>query len=155
MPYKKKPKNKQELSAKSGTGRKPVRKKTVNKPRKATTPKPRNAGTMTESAFWSFIRSALRQKSRWWKPITQTKMAARRVYKGINKRQRFEYQCAECLNYFPDKKVNVDHKIPAGTLRCADDLPGFVERLFCEADNLQVLCSNCHDFKTKNEKDGR
>ena len=152
MPYKRKPKNKQELSPKTGTGRKPVRKKAT---KRVLVAKTRNAGTMTESAFWSFIRSALRQKSRWWKPITQTKMAARRAYKGPNKKQRFEYQCAECLNYFPDKKVNVDHKIPAGTLRCADDLPGFVERLFCEADNLQVLCSACHDVKTKNDKNGK
>jgi len=152
MPYKRKPKNKQELSPKSGTGRKPVRKKAA---KRVLVAKTRNAGTMTESAFWSFIRSALRQKSRWWKPITQTKMAARRAYKGPNKKQRVEYQCAECLNYFPDKKVNVDHIIPAGTLKCANDLPGFVERLFCEADNLQVLCSACHDVKTKNDKNGK
>ena len=151
---KKRPKNKQELSPKSGTGRKPVRKKAARKP-KIETPKPRNAGTMTESAFWSFIRSALRQKSRWWKPITQCKMKARRSYEGPNKRQRFEYQCAQCLNFFPEKKINVDHIIPAGTLRCADDLPGFVERLFCEEDNLQVLCEDCHDVKTKNDKNGK
>jgi 5-methylcytosine-specific restriction endonuclease McrA len=152
MPYKRKPKNKQELSPKSGTGRKPVRKKAT---KRVLVPKTRNSGTMTESAFWSFIRSALRQKSRWWKPITETKMAARRAYKGPNKKQRFEYQCAVCMNYFPDKKVNVDHIIPAGTLKCANDLPGFVERLFCEAGNLQVLCSACHDVKTKNDKDGK
>jgi 5-methylcytosine-specific restriction endonuclease McrA len=117
--------------------------------------KTRNAGSMTESAFWSFIRSALRQKSRWWKPITQCKMKARRAYKGPNKRQKFEYQCKECNNWFPDKKINVDHIVPAGTLRCANDLPGFVDRLFCEIDNLQVLCQVCHDKKTKLEKDGK
>ena len=127
-------------------------KKKTKKPRKIATPKPRNAGTMTESAFWSFIRSALRQKSRWWKPITQCKMKSRRVYKGPNKRQKFEYQCKQCLRWFPDKQINVDHIIPAGTLRCANDLPGFVERLFCEEGHLQVLCSGCHDLKTKNEK---
>ena len=120
--------------------------------RKTQTPKTRNAGTMTEAAFWSFIRSALRQKSRWWKPIAQAKAKAKRAYKGPLKRQKFEYQCAECLNWFPDKKINVDHRIPAGTLRCADDLPGFVERLFCEVDNLQVLCTTCHDKKTQLEK---
>ena len=114
--------------------------------------KTRNAGTMTESAFWSFIRSGLRQKSRFWKPITQCKMKARRVYKGPLKRQKFEYQCNVCSKWFPEKKINIDHIIPAGTLRCANDLPGFVERLFCEIDNLQVLCTTCHDFKTKNEK---
>ena len=50
--------------------------------------KPRCAGTMTESVFWSFIRSALRQKSRFWKPITECKLQARRLYKGVNKRQK-------------------------------------------------------------------
>ena len=127
-----------------------TRKKPVKKTSRV--PKTRNAGTMTESAFWSFIRSALRQKSRWWKPITECKMKARRFYKGVNKRQKFEYQCAVCLKWFPDKEINVDHIIPAGTLRCANDLPGFVERLFCEVDNLQVLCSICHNKKTQDEK---
>ena len=129
-----------------------MRKKAVRKPRANAAPKTRNNGTMTESAFWSFIRSALRQKSRWWKPIAQAKAKAKRAYKGPLKRQKFEYQCAECLNWFPDKKINVDHRIPAGTLRCANDLPGFVERLFCEVDNLQVLCETCHNKKTQNEK---
>ena len=127
-------------------------KRKTAKPRKDTAPKPRNAGTMTDAAFWSFIRSALRQKSRWWKPIAQAKAKAKRDYKGPLKRQRYEYQCAECSQWFPDKQINVDHIIPAGTLRCANDLPGFVERLFCEVDNLQVLCSKCHDKKTQHEK---
>ena len=114
--------------------------------------KPRNAGTMTESAFWSFIRSGLRQKSRWWKPITQCKMSSRRTYKGPNKRQKFEYQCNSCKAWFPEKQINVDHIKPAGSLNCKEDLAGFVERLFCELDNLQVLCESCHDVKTKLEK---
>lgn len=114
--------------------------------------KTRNAGTMTEYAFWGMIRSALRQKSRWWKPITQCKMKSRRAYKGPNKRQKFEYKCNACTKWFPEKKINVDHIIPAGSLKCAADLPGFVERLFCEIDNLQVLCETCHNKKTQNEK---
>jgi 5-methylcytosine-specific restriction endonuclease McrA len=114
--------------------------------------KTRNAGTMSESAFWSFIRSGLRQKSRFWKPITQCKLAARRAYKGPLKRQKFEYQCNVCNNWFPEKKINIDHIKPAGSLRCAQDLPGFVERLFCEIDNLQCICEKCHNIKTQNEK---
>jgi 5-methylcytosine-specific restriction endonuclease McrA len=129
-----------------------IKKKAIKKPKKVATLKTRNAGTLTESAFWSFIRSGLRQKSRFWKPITQCKMKSRRAYKGPLKRQKFEYQCKECLNWFPDKKINVDHISPAGSLRCANDLPGFVERLFCEVDNLQCLCSDCHNKKTQDEK---
>ena len=127
-----------------------TRKKPVKKTSRV--PKTRNAGTMTESAFWSFIRSALRQKSRWWKPITECKMKARRPYKGPNKRQKFEYLCNSCKTWFPDKQINVDHIVRAGSLNCGQDLPGFVDRLFCEQDNLQVLCTTCHDHKTKLEK---
>ena len=127
-----------------------TRKKLVKKTSRV--PKTRNAGTMTESAFWSFIRSALRQKSRWWKPITECKMKARRPYKGPNKRQKFEYLCNSCKTWFPDKQINVDHIVGAGSLNCGQDLPGFVDRLFCEQDNLQVLCTTCHDHKTKLEK---
>ena len=126
-----------------------IKKKTT---RRTATPKTRNAGTMTESAFWSFIRSTLRQKSRWWKPITQCKLESRRPYKGPLKRQKFEYQCNSCKKWFPEKKINVDHIIGAGSLNCGADLPGFVERLFCEQDNLQVLCEVCHNEKTQLEK---
>jgi len=118
-------------------------------------PKTRNSGTLTESAFWSFIRSGLRQKSRWWKPIAECKAKAKRAYKGPLKRQKFEYQCNQCKNWFPDKKINVDHICPAGSLNSAQDLAGFIERLFCEVDNLQVLCETCHNVKTKSEKDAK
>lgn len=114
--------------------------------------KPRNNGTMTESAFWTFIRSTLRNKSRFWKPINQAKLNSRRIYKGPNKRQKFEYQCNICKHWFPEKGINVDHIIPAGTLKSASDLSQFVERLFCEIDNLQVLCEKCHNEKTQIEK---
>lgn len=126
-----------------------TKKKTI---RRTAAPKTRNAGTMSESAFWTFIRSALRQKSRWWKPITECKMKSRRPYKGPNKRQKFEYLCNTCKKWFPEKQINVDHIVGAGSLNCSADLAGFVDRLFCEQDNLQVLCETCHNTKTQLEK---
>ena len=123
--------------------------KKVKKPR---VPRTRNNATMTEAAFWSWIRSALRQKSRWWKPVTEAKNRVRRPYKGVNKRQKWEFKCAECTKYFKATEVNVDHIVPAGTLKTYSDLPGFVERLFCEVEGLQVLCAKCHDIKTALER---
>lgn len=121
--------------------------------RKKTTrvPKTRNANTMTEAAFWSMIRSTLRERSRWWKPISQCRKNAGRKYRGANKRMKWEYQCAECKRWFPISDIEVHHIVPAGSLSCANDLPGFVERLFCEVGGLQCLCIKCHDKTKLNE----
>jgi 5-methylcytosine-specific restriction endonuclease McrA len=107
----------------------------------------RNAGTMTESQFWGMIRSSLRQKSRWWKPIAKAKEKARRAAK--KGKLKWEYQCNSCKGWFASKEVEVDHIIEAGSLRSYDDLAGFVERLFAEdLDSYQVLCKTCHKEKT-------
>ena len=107
--------------------------------------KPRNAGTMTESAYWSMIRSCLRSKSRWWKPIQECKKDAKHLYKGTNKRQRFEYECSVCHEMFAEKFISVHHRKEVGTLTRPEDLAGFVERLFCEKEGLMVVCEGCHN----------
>lgn len=122
------------------------------KVKKCRVPKTRNSNTMTEAAFWGWIRSALRRKTIMWKPIAEAKALARRSYKGTNKRRKWEYECAECKKHFADKEIAVDHIESAGSLRKAEDLPGFIERLFCEIDNLQVLCIDCHNKKTKKDR---
>lgn len=118
----------------------------------ARVPKTRGNKTLTESGFWGMIRSALRQKSRWWAPMKLAKEKARRPYKGDNKRQKWEYKCNNCKDWYSDKEIEVDHIIEAGSLRNGDDLKGFVERLFCEEEGLQILCKTCHAVKTKNSK---
>ena len=97
----------------------------------------------------TFLRSQLRRVSQRWKPIWQTRLKARRKYTGPNKRQKFEYQCAECLVWFPAGKVQVDHVVPVGSLKTLDDLASYAERLFCAPTNLRVLCLTCHKSKTK------
>lgn len=121
--------------------------------KKIPVPKVRNSGTLTESAFWSFIRSALRKASRYWKPVQECKMKARRKYTGVNKKQKFEYKCNKCKGWFMEKQIAVDHIIPAGSLNKASDLPAFVDRLFVEVDKLQILCDQCHDKKTIKDKE--
>jgi 5-methylcytosine-specific restriction endonuclease McrA len=120
------------------------KKKVVANPR---VPRTRNNQTMTESQFFSWIRNNFRRMSMYWKPITAAKQKARKQV--IGKRHKFEYQCANCTNWFLDKEVEVDHVIEAGSLRSFSDLSGFAERLFTEdIDNLVVLCKPCHKDKT-------
>lgn len=113
------------------------------KPRKNSVLKTRNANTMTESAFWGMIRQTLRGKSRFWKPRLLALSKAKRKNESNNKRLKWEFQCNACKKYFPQKNVEVHHSIEAGSLKCANDLPGFVERLFAE-DGWVVLCRDCH-----------
>jgi len=122
--------------------------------KKSRVEKPFNHNTMSQAGFFGSIRAALRSHSRWWKPAAACKANAKRPYKGPNKRQKYEYQCNSCKNWFAATSINVDHICPAGSLNSAQDLPEFVERLFCEVDNLQVLCKDCHDEKTANERKG-
>lgn len=115
--------------------------------------KPFASGTMTEAAFWSFIRSGLRQKSRRWKPIYDCLNLAKRESKDKNnKRLKWQYQCAKCKKWHPRAEVSVDHIKPCGSLNKLEDLAQFVKTLFCEVDNLQVLCDKCHDTKSKEDR---
>jgi len=58
-----------------------------------------------------------------------------------------------CKEEFTAKEMNVDHKEPA-----VDPEKGFetwdifINRLFCERENLQAICVGCHKIKTAGEK---
>lgn len=114
--------------------------------------KPFADGTMTNAEFFSMIRSALRTRSLYWKPRSMAKQKVKRIYKGPNKLQKYEYQCNCCKKWFKDKEVNVDHIIPAGILRSFEDLTSFITNLFCDSLYLQVLCKTCHNKKTQEER---
>lgn len=115
-------------------------------------------GRWTEARYFSFIRSALRMA--WIKyPVKYDalKLASKPNTGEFDNRTKNVYTCANCKNVFKVKDVQVDHKISVGTLRTYDDLPRFVANLFCELNNLQVLCKDCHKEKTNKERkdDGR
>lgn len=109
----------------------------------------------TTAQFWSFIRSGLRAKFSRWGPKYQVLSNAKRDYKGPNPRQRYEFECAVCKCHFPQKDVEVDHITPAGSLNCYEDLPAFVERLFCGVEGLRVVCKPCHLKITRESKESK
>jgi len=109
----------------------------------------RCGGTMTESAYLAWIRSALRSKSLRWPPRSEALELARRPYKGPNKRQKWEYQCAICGEWHNAKNVIVDHHpVAAGSILSVEDIGPFANNLYCEVDNLRVLDKVCHDIWT-------
>lgn len=118
-------------------------------------PKTRCSGQWTEARFNSFIKSLLRSGTRRWAPIQEVKKEAR-VARGL-------YECKECKQHVAptyrdgkNRKQNifVDHIIPI-----VDPATGFtnwddcIQRMFCEKDNLQLLCKDCHDVKSEKEKE--
>lgn len=125
------------------------KKKAAKKVRAPKSPKVRNAGTMTDSQFFQWIRQVLRKSSIYWKPISQVRKDAQVLYKGPNKRRKYSYICSNCKKEFPSTEINVHHKIECGSLKSFDDIPGFVERLFCEKQGLVVLCQICHNKEHK------
>lgn len=117
-------------------------------------PKTRCSGQWTEARFNSFIRNQLRGATRKWAPISETKKEAN-VSRGV-------YKCASCEQLVPPtvkqgrKRINnifVDHIDPIVDPKVGfQGFDVFIERMFCEKDNLQLLCGECHDKKSMEER---
>ena len=117
--------------------------------RKATTILSRNGNTMTESQYFSKIRSVLRSGFRYWKPMQLALEAASRPSQSTNKRIKKEYQCNHCKKWYKRLDVEIDHKIECGSLITYEDIVPFIQRLTPENINaFQILCKPCHKIKT-------
>lgn len=116
-------------------------------------PKTRNLNSLTESQFWGFLRSGLRRQFRYWKPMLEAKRLVKRPYTGTNKRQKFEYQCNHCKNWFKESDTQIDHIDPVGSLLAWEDVLPFLKKLIPEDPAaFQVLCKPCHQQKTNTER---
>ena len=111
----------------------------------------------TEGRIKAFIVSVLRAGARKWPPKYET-LADAYIGKKVNPKTNREgkhYVCIACNGEFPAKDVQVDHIVPV-----VDPVTGFttwddfISRLFCDKDNLQVLCTECHKIKSKEERYG-
>ena len=107
----------------------------------------------TTAKFFGFLRSSLRTASTRWPPKYEVVAASRRKYVGDDKRQKWEYQCNRCKQWHKQKDVEVNHIVPVGSLRSFEDLPGFVERLFCAKEGLELVCIACHLNITAEQKE--
>jgi len=117
-----------------------------------------NDSEWTAARFRSFVVSALRTATRRWPPKLKALKAAyigRKVNQKTNK-MAMHYACASCDIHFVAKDVQVDHIFPVVEPNVGFvDWDTYINRLFCEKENLQVLCKPCHAEKTALEKTER
>ncbi len=64
------------------------------------------------------------------------------------------YRCCECKKDFGIKAIQVDHIdpiVPIGTASKDMSWDVIIERTFCDIENLQAICKDCHGKKSKGE----
>ena len=116
--------------------------------------KERCGGRWTEARFRGFVTSALRNATRRWPPKydrIKESFVGVRLNKKTGRKSK-HYRCAVCEEAFPQRNVQVDHIVPIGTCLTWDE---YIEKLFCEKENLQVVCKPCHKKKTKEERESK
>lgn len=72
------------------------------------------------------------------------------------KRDWVQRQCEVCLSWVGSTKIVIDHKEPVISVdEGFQDWNEFVARLWCPKENLQRICSTCHDKKSYLERISR
>lgn len=107
----------------------------------------------------SAIRSAVRRAFSRSPVVREVMMKVRRERPWFKKdgsqasKPRVEYLCSACGEWYMGKDVQVDHTIPVVDPEIGfTDWNTFIDRLFCESNNLKLLCKICHNAKNNKEK---
>ena len=107
---------------------------------------------------------ALRKSSYRWPPRNAALRAAAATKaeytakpgEKVSKLVRNFYRCKTCKKVFSRRGVSIDHVRPV-----VDPKKGwrgfdeYITRMFCDQSGFQILCSLCHDAKTKKENKTR
>jgi hypothetical protein len=92
----------------------------------------------------AWIIGALRRASYRYPPRYTAKLEARR--------ERGKYECSSCHQLYGPKQVQLDHRNPV-----VDPTKGFtgwqdyIERMFADFGEWDVMCKPCHKIKTSKE----
>ncbi len=109
----------------------------------------------TDAKFKGWIVSLLRRGTMRWPPRNEVLNKAKTKKKTNIKTGRMaqHYRCAGCQGEFPAKLVCADHVEPVvHPVHGFTTWDEYISRMFCSAENLQVLCKDCHDVKSKEER---
>lgn len=104
----------------------------------------------------NWVINLLRNASFKWKPRGAAEKKFR-VPNGLfkNGNQKFGYLCNKCKNVFMKKDTVLDHIEPVVPMDGFSSFDDFIERLFCDEANFQVMCIKCHDEKSAAETQER
>lgn len=110
-------------------------------------------------AFFTYLRGCLRKA---WSNNPIKHNLIKKVRKQIDnpnpngkKKTVFGFTCELCHNDYVLSQGNVDHKVPAGSLRKTEDIQGFVERLlYVTEDDLRLICKGCNSALAYSDKNG-
>lgn len=108
----------------------------------------------TQARFNSFVKSALRSASRRWPPKYECLNDAFVGVKTNQKtgRQAKHFECNKCHKHFPQKDIEVNHIIPVVPVTGFDSWDGVIKRMFCDKENLEVVCKPCHKIISAEER---
>lgn len=113
----------------------------------------------TQSEFYVWLRGLLRRG--WSKhPLRVQKIVSSRFkvdkkFKNGKTTKVWHCKCEMCGTSGPQKDFEVDHIVPAGSLRCYEDILGFLERLLYIGDkDLRIVCKECNRILAYADKQG-
>lgn len=104
----------------------------------------------TSSNIKKFLIPKLRRYSLYWPGRSEAIKLARL--------ERGEYKCATCEKTFGRTEIHVDHIKPVINVKDKTidfSWDKYINSLFCDVSNLQVLCVSCHQAKTDIENNIR
>ena len=116
----------------------------------------------TEGQFYTWLRGQLRRlwkdnplridfKKRHLRPVTLQE----RADKKFHVQTKMVGECRNCLEWFPQSKLEVDHLIQAGSCSNPEEVIQFLENMvWVPFENMGLTCVPCHKIKSLAERRG-
>jgi 5-methylcytosine-specific restriction endonuclease McrA len=96
--------------------------------------------------YFRYVKAQLR---RIWGWAPERKEAKKRASIGKDGRGNELFRCERCNEQpLTRKQVEVDHLVEADNVGEWDGWDNFINRLFCPAEGLMILCKPCHSAKS-------
>jgi len=117
-------------------------------------PKPKKVKEFNRT---SWLISQLRRIFLKYPPVFQKVNSLKQTYYITSKKglqlKRVKWNCQICDKEITNKEMRRDHVHPVvDPVEGFKDIGTFIDRLFCDPDNIQVICKTCHDSKSEEER---